>query len=506
MIGRRFIVFIGVFVLLCVAIGCESTLPAALSPAIEISAAPTVAPTAAPTLTPTPIPTPTPEPTPLPPFGLGQHYATVTLGENLRLALPEGYEALWSSHNERVATVDQSGTVTAVKLGTTEISAQSADGLFTDSCYIRVSARGPLPPLGEIDPPRFVLGQDGIYRNAEGETSGRAEILLTGDIMCVGSQQSAARVGDTYDFNVGFESLRPLFLGADFVIGNLETVLSHSMPWTIEKAKFSEKAPNCNAPNTFLDGVRHGGFDAVVTANNHTLDGGLEGLYETIQQLDSYGLLHTGTGLYAHGPRFLLVEINGLRVAFLSYTMSFNRDGGLSPTQIETMVSRYSPEAVARDCQAAREAGAEFIIAYNHWGQENTRVLTERQRLAAQAMADAGVDMIAGSHPHTLQKVDWLTAHDGRRVLCAYSLGNLLSGMTRAQGNRETAILRLALARDEQGRVGLAGFGYYSCVILKEKGVNFVWPLMYETNSAKYVKQSGRIAKVLGIAAWTDLQ
>jgi poly-gamma-glutamate synthesis protein (capsule biosynthesis protein) len=47
--------------------------------------------------------------------------------------------------------------------------------------------------------------------------------------------------------------------------------------------------------------------------------------------------------------------------------------------------------------------------------------VTDRQRELARWLIDAGVDVIAGSHPHVLQPLDF---YRGRAI--AYSLGNLV--------------------------------------------------------------------------------
>ena len=44
-------------------------------------------------------------------------------------------------------------------------------------------------------------------------------------------------------------------------------------------------------------------------------------------------------------------------------------------------------------------------------------------------MADLGVDVIIGTHTHTLQNIEWLTGSNNHRTLVAYSLGNFISGM-----------------------------------------------------------------------------
>lgn len=44
-------------------------------------------------------------------------------------------------------------------------------------------------------------------------------------------------------------------------------------------------------------------------------------------------------------------------------------------------------------------------------------------------MAEAGVDVIIGHHPHVIEPIEWLEREDGGRTLCIYSLGNLVSEM-----------------------------------------------------------------------------
>ncbi len=66
-------------------------------------------------------------------------------------------------------------------------------------------------------------------------------------------------------------------------------------------------------------------FDLLVTANNHCMDTGLQGLFQTIVHLEQYVFGHTGTFLHELDPRFVLAEIDGITVGFLSYTTKFNK-------------------------------------------------------------------------------------------------------------------------------------------------------------------------------------
>ena len=47
-------------------------------------------------------------------------------------------------------------------------------------------------------------------------------------------------------------------------------------------------------------------------------------------------------------------------------------------------------------------------------------------------MADLGVDVIIGEHPHVIQPMDWIEGKDGNQTLVIYSLGNFLSSQDEA--------------------------------------------------------------------------
>lgn len=395
---------------------------------------------------------------------------TLTVGEQqaLRLVIQPIYadihnDITWESSNERVVTVSQYGVVSGLSRGSAIITARTANSnTMETSCTVTV-ARDPYAPLEEITPARYTQAwEHGILQRTLENRTDAATLMLTGDLMCLSSQQGAARAGGTFNFNSSFSLVKDVFAQADFVVGNLETMLSCSSPYTSERKEIGGN-PHCNAPSTFADALRYAGFDAVVTANNHCCDAGPNGIYETLQLLDKYGLAHTGTFDNAYARRFLLADVNGIRVAILSYTGHFNnKQGKLSEMERTIMLNEFSEERVQADVADARAAGAEFVIAYQHWGTENIHSVNSRQIAQAQMMADAGVDLIAGSHPHCLQRAEYLTAQDGRQVLCVYSLGNFVSGMPRTINN-DTIILQIELERTTDGTITLAAAGYIPC-------------------------------------------
>lgn len=75
-----------------------------------------------------------------------------------------------------------------------------------------------------------------------------------------------------------------------------------------------------------------------------------------------------------------------------------------------------------------KSAGAEYLIAYIHWGTEYETEESTYQEEMAQELCDLGIDALIASHPHVIQPVDLFTSSTGdHEMLCCYSLGNHLS-------------------------------------------------------------------------------
>ena len=76
---------------------------------------------------------------------------------------------------------------------------------------------------------------------------------------------------------------------------------------------------------------------------------------------------------------------------------------------------------VVADIRAARQAGADVVIPFMHWGWEREPEAGERQRRLARRMIEAGADAVVGGHPHVTQGADLVA---GRPVV--WSLGNFV--------------------------------------------------------------------------------
>ncbi len=309
------------------------------------------------------------------------------------------------------------------------------------------------------------------------EESSAAVCCFTGDIMCLRGQQYDASVKNGYNFWPSYRLVSNIFHEADFVCGNLETLLSPSNPLTKDRKTDDNGTPLCNGPVALLRALKKAGFDMFVTANNHCCDYGIEGIFETKENLDRYHFANTGTSYPSEqsgtNEDYCIFEVNGINIAVLSYTHLINRRADLSSEELTSMVNRYDPETVCRDIAGAKAAGAEFVVVYSHWGIENTEDLTEYQIKDSEDIAEAGADLIIGSHPHCLQSGRFIETSDARRVFCIYSMGNFCSSMERIPGNNDTIILRLELTREPGGSIA-SECSYIPCRVMSYHSRSFV--------------------------------
>ncbi len=310
-----------------------------------------------------------------------------------------------------------------------------------------------------------------------------ASIGVVGDIMIMQSQVKMASTKDGFDFTRSFEPMRELFNSVDFMCGNLETPLAG------EKASFSgppptlppatEDEPNprkpyqtFNAPDELAYNLRDIGFDMLTTANNHCLDRGYAGLIRTLDILDDAGLYHTGTFRPEDTERYALVDINGINVGFIAYAGGFNEfNKELSQSKLSSISYLYDYDAIKTAISSLHKAGAEFIIAFPHCGEELSHVPTANHKELFRNMVEWGVDAIIASHPHVVQPIEWIEVDRDGVTLNApivYSLGNFISNMFPAPKNYGLFV-RLDIERDDNGRVFASDIGYVPVYCIRQK-------------------------------------
>ncbi|EGY80745.1 CapA family protein [Peptoniphilus indolicus] len=242
----------------------------------------------------------------------------------------------------------------------------------------------------------------------------RTKIWATGDIMYhmpLYKYNYDATTG-LYSFNTYYQKVSEYLKGADLVIGNFES--------TVNPNKNISGHPMFNTPSEALNYLKDFGFDALATSNNHCLDSGYEGVQTTIDAIEKAGLKHFGTRKENSKP--LIITTNGIAVGLLSYSEMFNGLDGLVPKDKRYEISPLQEDLILGDIQNLKSLGADYIIAYPHWGVEYASEPSETQKYFEKFLLDNGVDAVLGSHPHVLQRVE---LKDNKFTI--FSMGNSIS-------------------------------------------------------------------------------
>jgi len=120
----------------------------------------------------------------------------------------------------------------------------------------------------------------------------------------------------------------------------------------------------------------------------------------------------------------LMINKNGGSIALLNYTYGTN--GLKVPDPV--IVNMLDKDLITKDILKARNKNADLIILFIHWGTEYDTVPSKHQADLAEYFFSQGADLIIGSHPHVLQKMNRLNNDStGREGVVVYSLGNFVS-------------------------------------------------------------------------------
>jgi poly-gamma-glutamate synthesis protein (capsule biosynthesis protein) len=247
-----------------------------------------------------------------------------------------------------------------------------------------------------------------------------ATISAVGDLLIHSTVYNAAKTGEnSYDFNPMLERVKALLQETDISIANQETIIGGT---EIGLSNY----PSFNSPFEVADALQEAGVDIVSIANNHTLDRGEKAIMNAINHYETIGMDYVG-GYKSEEDKDVLRTIskNGIEFSFLSYTYGTN--GIPVPAGKEYLVNLIDKEAIKRDVQEAKE-NSDVVVVAMHWGVEYILYPNSEQEELADFLAELGVDIVIGHHPHVLQPMKFLKRPDGGKMFVVYSLGNFLSG------------------------------------------------------------------------------
>lgn len=225
------------------------------------------------------------------------------------------------------------------------------------------------------------------------------------------------------NFNFLFSNVKEYISNSDISIINQETPL-------VDNPNLYHDYPRFGTPLGVGEAIINSGFDVVTCATNHALDQGNYGVNTT----KNFFLEHNITCLgiqtedeYEYIP-YEILEKNGIKFALLNYTYGTN--GIKIPEDYPSMVhTLYDKEQVISDITNAKN-NSDFVIILVHWGTENSEIIDEFQKEWTNIFLDNKVDVVIGTHPHTLQSFEKLSDNTGHQMLIYYSIGNFISAQS----------------------------------------------------------------------------
>ena len=189
-----------------------------------------------------------------------------------------------------------------------------------------------------------------------------------------------------------FGNISDVFKDADRVLVNLECAV------TEKETPIRKIGPNIKAPLNTIKVLKNVGVTDCILSNNHIFDYGKSGIRDTLEQLEKYGINHTGFGKNEKDSRKnLIIECEGIKVSIIavceheySYALP-NRMGARA----------YDPYDTNDDIVEAKKK-SDYVIVIYHGGKEGCRYPSPRLLKACRSMIKHGADLVLCQHSHCI--------------------------------------------------------------------------------------------------------
>lgn len=205
--------------------------------------------------------------------------------------------------------------------------------------------------------------------------------------------------------------------------------------------------PTFNSPQEFGDEMLKIGFNLISLANNHTMDRGEKAIIKSLQYWKTKQALSAGSyESFNDREQPRIMQKNGITYTMLAY--SYGTNGFIIPKGKEYLVNIYTKEQLQADIAKVRKK-VDLLIVSMHWGVEYTFKPTKEQEELANFLAQQGVDIVIGNHPHVIQPIELIN-----KTLVIYSLGNLLSAQVGLE-KQIGMLVSLDITKDSQNNIVL---------------------------------------------------
>lgn len=285
------------------------------------------------------------------------------------------------------------------------------------------------------------------------EDKSQVTILAMGDMIFHQPIVKNYRSNETYNFTPIFSNISAEINEADIAVANFEG--------SVNSNRKLSGFPLFNFPKESIYSLKNAGFDLMSTANNHALDTGLDGVVETLAHINDSGMKSFGT-LSEDGEKGIVVEENGIKIGFISFTDTLNGMDSLMRDK-EYSVNTFSQD-FEKDLKILKEK-SDIVIVYPHWGNEYQYHPSDRQLFLKEKLQESGANIILGSHPHVLQRYQ-IEERDNNKFFTIFSMGNALSNQRveylKKSGVDTGALVKLVIEKDNiKGETKIKSYGVY---------------------------------------------
>lgn len=295
---------------------------------------------------------------------------------------------------------------------------------------------------------------------AQKSTKTTIHIRAAGDLNVTNTVINAGVAVGGYNYTRAFMDVASTLSDADLTVLNLEGNICGE-PYGSDTT---------SAPRELLEGLRNAGVDLIQMANSCTINNGLIGLTSTLQTIRAAGLEPVGAfaseSEFQQSKGYTITEAQGVKVAFVAFTKGLGGRGlpagndNLVNILYEDYASTYDKIDRTRITSVLKAVEAEkpdITIALLHWGSEYNDDISDTQKSIVNLMKKQGVDVIIGTHPHTVQAIEY-DALAG--TLVAYSLGDFFGDASRG-GTNYSIILDLEITKDSStGTTKVTNYSY----------------------------------------------
>ena len=295
---------------------------------------------------------------------------------------------------------------------------------------------------------------------AQKTTKTTIHIKAAGDLNVTNTVINAGVAVGGYNYTRAFMDVASTLSDADLTVLNLEGNICGE-PYGSDTT---------SAPRELLDGLRNAGVDLIQMANSCTINNGLIGLTSTLQSIRAAGLEPVGAfaseSEFQQSKGYTITEAQGVKVAFVAFTKGLGGRGlpagndNLVNILYEDYASTYDKIDRTRITSVLKAVEAEkpdITIALLHWGSEYNDDISDTQKSIVNLMKKQGVDVIIGTHPHTVQAIEY---DELAGTLVAYSLGDFFGDASRG-GTNYSIILDLEITKDSStGTTKVTNYSY----------------------------------------------